>query len=201
MNSKEEYIKQANIKINNMLTLIKKHKYNAILTLEETEKEVNNQLEELKTKQTQAEEALTKLKNSSEEAWDDAKEEFENTIKTNFFDSLKTRMDDMGSKIKDWASRTDETRNAFLDKAKKEISDLNIGIQDLEKKASETQEFARKKLKEQIEYLKNKKSEMQAKFEEASNSDDNAWTNIKKGYEETKGFFKRKFHSTKDNIN
>jgi len=200
MEIKDEYIKQAKIKTTNMLSLIKKHKYNAILSLEETEKEVTNQLHELKEKKATIEESLKNLINSTDETWESAKEEFENSTKKSFFDSLKNRMDNMGSLIKEWSSRTDETKNAFLEKAKNEIRDLNTGISLLEEKASKNKEFTRNKIKEQIDYLKHKKDEMQEKFEEAKNSNDNVFEDIKKGFEETKGFFKRRFHNLKNNI-
>ncbi|MDA3780432.1 MAG: hypothetical protein PF487_09490 [Bacteroidales bacterium] len=200
MNTQEEYIKQAKTKIDVINLRIKKHKYNAILSLEETEKEVNNQIDELDEKQKYLDEAIAKLKYSNDTNWESAIEEFENSIQEDFFETLKNRMYDMGEEIKDWSLRTDETKNAFLNKAKNEIHDLNIGISQLEKRASETQEFTRKKIKEQIEFLKQKKNEMQTKFEEASNSDDNAWSNIKKGFEESKGFFKRKFSDIKNSV-
>jgi chromosome segregation ATPase len=184
METKDDYIKQAEERTNEILSKIDKLESKAQMTKEETLKKLEDQIYELRKKRSQLKDKWEELKNAPENNWNGARLEYEEIMKEPLFERIKYHMLDLEEKMSDLALWSDEKWETFYQKAQTKIKGLNEKINDLETKASEASDKTRGKIKQDLETLKEKRNQLQEKLNEISNTSGEAWKDLKKGFVE-----------------
>ncbi len=184
METKNEYLKQAELQAKELLFKIDKLESKAQITKEETIKKLDSQTYELRKKRTELNDKLAELKKAPDNNWDYARNEFEAIIKEPFLERMKYHVLDLEDKMSDLALWTDEKWDSFYQKAQEKISGFNEKIKDLEKKASGVSDRTKTNLKKEIANIKDRKEQLQQSLNELSNTSGEAWKDLKKGFVE-----------------
>ncbi len=184
METKNDFLKQAELQTKELLFKIDKLESKTQMTKDETIKKLDNQLYELRKKRTELNDKLAELKKAPDNNWEYARNEFEEIIKEPFLERMKYHIVDLEDKMSDLALWTDEKWDTFYQKAQEKISGFNEKIKDLEKKASGVSERTKTNLKKEIANIKDRKEQLQQSLNELSNTSGEAWKDLKKGFVE-----------------
>jgi hypothetical protein len=136
----------------------------------------------LSNKRAEAKTQLKNLQQVSEEKYESARADFEKTMEENFFDRIKFQYYEMEARVKNLIMLADDRWDTFSSQAKEQMNTINERINELEKKAVEFSGTAQKRVEEEIGNLKVRQKELQARLNEISNSGDDAWQDLKKGF-------------------
>ncbi len=184
METKSDYLKQAELQTKELLLKIDKLESKAQMAKEETIHKLDSQIYELRKKRTELSDKIAELKKAPDNNWDYARNEFEEIIKEPFLERMKYHVIDLEDKMSDLALWTDEKWDTFYQKAQEKITGFNEKIKDLEKKASGVSERTKDNLNKEISHLKERKEQLQQKLNELSNTSGEAWKDLKKGFVE-----------------
>lgn len=168
METKEQYLEQAEIKVKNLLGYLYESESESLNEISKLKNRLTKRIAELEDyvanldkQQKELQDKFNALKNMPQNGWQKAKEDLELHIKY-----------------------VEGDRESFIQKAEIILSEMGNKIQELEEKTLEAASDAKTELNKRIDELKSYREDLNEKIKKVKNDTSDQWKDIKKWFME-----------------